>query len=117
MGILADILSNKVKEIVDRRTQKEEEPISTEITPYNRLWLNKVANEFGYAISDNDKRVDNILKKLNERDGHCPCAGMSDEFLCPCKMMREYGACKCGLYINARDINPTDTKTTGKIKE
>ena len=23
------------------------------------------------------KRIDNILKKLNERDGHCPCAGMS----------------------------------------
>lgn len=120
MGILSDIINKKAQEIVDKKIEKENrESISgtTEITPYNRLWLNKIANEAGYAISDNDKRVDTILKKLNERDGHCPCGGMTDEFICPCRMMREYGACKCGLYMNAKDINPTDTKTAGKIKE
>lgn len=117
MGILANLINKKAQQIVDRRSQKENEPIdTTDITMYNRLWLHKIAQESGYAVSDNEKRVDNILKKLNERDGHCPCGGMTDEFICPCKMMREYGACKCGLYMNARDVNPTDTKTTGRIK-
>lgn len=118
MGILANIIEKKAQEIVDKKVQREkEQSISADIIPYNRLWLNKIANEAGYAISDNDQRVDTILKKLNERNGHCPCGGMTDEFICPCRMMREYGACKCGLYMNAKDINPVDTKTVGKIKE
>lgn len=120
MGILANIINKKAQEIVDKRIQKEnEESVSAnmEITPYNNMWLERTAREAGFAISDNEQRVNNILKKLNERDGHCPCGGMTDEFICPCRMMREYGACKCGLYMNARDIEPKDTKSTAKIKE
>lgn len=119
MGILRDILEKKAVEIIEKKIERENaESISgnMKITTYNRIWLEKIAEEAGYAISDNDNRVNNILKKLNERDGHCPCGGMTEEFLCPCRMMREHGACKCGLYMNARDINPTDTKTTGRIK-
>lgn len=108
MGILDRII---------KKPQVEEDINVEDITPYNRLWLERIANEAGYAISDNDKRVDTILDKLNKRDGHCPCGGMTDEFICPCRMMREFGNCKCGLYMNARDIAPKDTKTTGKIKE
>lgn len=120
MGILSDIINKKAQEIVDRRIQKqEEESISNnmEVTPYNRIWLDTISRDFGFAISNNDKVVDNILKKLNERDGHCPCGGMTAEFICPCKMMREYGACKCGLYMNVKDLEPKDTKTTGRVKE
>lgn len=120
MGILADIISKKAHEIVEREVQKKEEQEKSAeegITKYNRIWLDSIVRETGFALSDNDKRVDNILKKLNERDGHCPCGGMTDEFICPCRMMREHGACKCGLYMNAKDIEPKDMKSTARIKE
>ena len=118
MGILADIISKKATEIFNNKVngEQEQEVQNDDITRYNKIWLDKIAHEAGYAISDNENRVNNILKKLNERDGHCPCGGMTDEFICPCEMMRRYGACKCGLYMNVKDINPTDGKSVAKIK-
>jgi ferredoxin-thioredoxin reductase catalytic subunit len=118
MGILADLIYKKANEIVERRMeekQPKEEGVQAE--RYNRLWLDKVVREFGYAVSDNDQKVDNILKALNKRDGHCPCGGMTDYFLCPCEMMRGHGVCKCGLFKNFKDVNPTDTRSTAKIKD
>ena len=116
MGLLADIINKKAQEIVDRKIAEKHEP-EQDITRYNHLWLNKIVHETGFALTDNEKRIDNILKKLNERDGHCPCGGMTDEFICPCRMMREYGTCKCGLYKDIVDIEPKDTNTTARIKE
>lgn len=116
MGILADIINKKVAKIIDNKVEEQPEVAEENITRYNRLWLDRVAHETGFAISDNENRVNNILKKLNERDGHCPCGGMTDEFICPCTMMREHGACKCGLYMNVKDINPKDAKSTARIK-
>lgn len=118
MGILADIINKKVTKIINDKIDKKQPVIEEEcVTRYNRLWLDKVARETGFAVSDNEKRVDTILKKLNERDGHCPCGGMTDEFICPCTMMRTHGACKCGLYVNVKDIEPKDGKSTARIKE
>ena len=117
MGLLADIINKKAQEIVDRKIAEKHEPEEQDVTRYNYLWLNKIVHETGFALTDNEKRIDNILKKLNERDGHCPCGGMTDEFICPCRMMREYGRCKCGLYMNAVDLNPRESETTGRIKE
>lgn len=120
MGILGDIVANRIDKIVnDRRQAKMEEQQVSEtqdIEMYNRIWLDKVVHETGYALTDNEQRITNILKKLNERDGHCPCGGMTDEFICPCRMMREYGTCKCGLYRNFVDVNPTG-KSEGSIKK
>ena len=118
MGILADIVNRKIDNIISRRMEeKQSNPISEEATKYNRIWLDKTAREAGFAISDNEQKVDNILKALNKRDGHCPCGGMTDDFICPCKMMREHGACKCGLYMDFKDIEPKDLKSTGRIKD
>lgn len=121
MGILGDIVANRIDKIVnDRRQAKMEEQQVSEtqnVEMYNRIWLDKMVHETGYALTDNEQRITNILKKLNERDGHCPCGGMTDEFICPCRMMREYGTCKCGLYRDVVDINPTDCKSEGRIKE
>ena len=118
MGILADIINKKVNDIVNRKVEEQQpDPVSNEITKYNRVWLDKISREAGYAISDNTQKVNNILKALNKRDGHCPCGGMTDDFTCPCKMMRTYGTCKCGLYIDAKDIEPKDLKSTARIKK
>lgn len=119
MGILGDIVANRIDKIVnDRRQAKMEQQVyeTQDIEMYNRIWLDKVVHETGYALTDNEQRIANILKKLNERDGHCPCGGMTDEFICPCRMMREYGTCKCGLYRDVVDINPTG-KSEGSIKK
>lgn len=117
MGILADIINKKINSIVDRKINEQDTSEETTATTYNRLWLEKVSREAGYAISQNENIVNNILKALNKREGHCPCGGMTEDFICPCKMMRTYGTCKCGLYMDVKDIEPKDTKTIGKIKE
>lgn len=119
MGILKDIIEKKAMEIVERRVNEKQESNveQIDIKTYNRYWLDRIARETGFAVSDNDTRVDNILKKLNERDGHCPCGGMTDEFICPCIMMRKYGTCKCGLYMDVKDIEPKDSKSTARIKD
>lgn len=123
VGILQNIIERKAMEIATRKIEREYEErqaldkkLQEEVTPYNRLWLEKIVKEAGYLLTDDDKRIDWILEKLNERKGHCPCGGMTDEFLCPCRMMREYGNCKCGLYKNAIDLNPGRSRTTARIK-
>ena len=116
MGILADIINKKAQEIADRKIAEKHEQ-EHDITRYNHLWLNKIVYETGFALTDDEKRIDNILKKLNERDGHCPCGGMTEQFICPCEMMRTHGTCKCGLYKDVIDIEPKDTNTTARIKE
>ena len=76
-----------------------------------------MSNKTGYIISDDDKKVDGILIALNRKNGHCPCGGMTEQFICPCEMMRTHGVCKCGLYKNAVDLNPRESETTGRIKQ
>lgn len=95
-----------------------EQELADGITKYNRIWLNDIAEQTGYAINEEGGKVDGILKALNRRDGHCPCGGNGDQFLCPCHIMREHGICKCGLFRNAVDVNPKNGKSTIKsIKE
>lgn len=121
MGVLRDIIEKKAMEIAIARVERENEEQAVkdeQIEKYNHVWLDKIVNDGGYLLNDNEQVVNNILKKLNERDGHCPCGGMTAEFLCPCRMMREFGNCKCGLYQNAVDLNVRSTsKSTGRIKE
>lgn len=117
MGILKGIIEKKAKEIIDRKVEENQAEDNIEFVKYNRVWLENMASKTGFAISDNEKRVENILKALNKRDGHCPCGGMTEEFVCPCRMMREHGNCKCGLYQNVVDVEPKDTSTSGKIKD
>lgn len=119
MGILGDIIANRIDKIVNDRRQEKTQPQVSEtqdIEMYNRIWLDKVVHETGFALTDDEKRITNILKALNKRDGHCPCGGMTDEFICPCRMMRDHGTCKCGLYRDVVDLNPTG-KSEGSIKK
>lgn len=117
MSIVQNLVNNKVKEVLDKKLNGEENKVSGDVHMYNKLWLKKIEREYEFTASDNKQRVENILKKLNERNGHCPCGGMTEQFLCPCEMMRTYGKCKCGLYNNVIDLNPREGISTGKVKE
>ena len=113
MGKLGDLLAGRKKKFKKPVVQE----VENKPTPFNRIWLSNVANRNGYTISDNDRQVDGILKALNNRSGHCPCGGMTEDFICPCRMMREHGACKCGLYKEAKDIDPRGGTSTAEIKQ
>lgn len=120
MGILANLINKKAQKIADNiiaEQKKQENAVNEATTYYNKLWLDRIERNTGFSASDNEQRVNNILKKLNERDGHCPCGGMTSDFMCPCKMMREYGKCKCGLFNNVVDLNPNNGTSTGAIKK
>ena len=118
MSILGDIINKKVNKIIDNASEKDDIKDKCEQKPtmYNKIWLSKVVEEHGFTVTDNEFRIENILRKLNEKDGYCPCGGKTEDSICPCKMMRQYGACKCGLYQNIRDINPTDGSSEARIK-
>ena len=119
MSILRDMIEKKAQELADSTEQVVVEPAEEEQEvkkTFNRKWLLNIANHYEFQITDKEVRALNILKKLNERDGHCPCGGMTDEFLCPCKNMRIHGHCKCGLFESAKDINPVGSMEA-KIKE
>lgn len=111
MSKLGDFLKGK-KETVQTSVQKEDDQ---QIKVYNKAWLNKVSNRFGYIVSSDEKKVNGILEALNRKDGHCPCGGNGVQFICPCVNMREYGICKCGLYENVRPLDPTGG-SSGRIK-
>lgn len=112
MGKLGDYLKRK-KETSTPAPAKQKE--DQQLKLYNKIWLNKVSNQFGYIVSSNTKKVEGILEALNRKGGHCPCGGNGDQFLCPCVIMREKGICKCGLYENVRPVNPSGS-SDGRIK-
>jgi ferredoxin-thioredoxin reductase catalytic subunit len=52
----------------------------------------------GWILNPNDKIVNNILKMIENNDGHCPCYNDSKDTKCPCTSYRENDVCHCGLY-------------------
>ena len=52
------------------------------------------------------KYADEIMKKLKDNDGYCPCNIVKNEDTkCMCKEFREIeeGMCHCGLYIKSKE--------------
>jgi ferredoxin-thioredoxin reductase catalytic subunit len=107
----------KLKDFIDKIIGNEPEVDEPQqaITTYNRLWLNKVSNATGFIPNEDGNKVNGILGALNRKDGHCPCGGNGDQFLCPCVVMREKGICKCGLFVNVRPVEPKGS-SGGRIK-
>lgn len=112
MGKLRDIFNKKNRNNND--IGMDNNPVD-EIIIYNKSWLMRISNATGFIISDNRNKVDGILKALNRRNGHCPCGGNGDQFICPCVVMRDKGICKCGLFENVIPLNPRGN-STGSIK-
>lgn len=73
------------------------------MTPRIKDALKDIAATHGYTIKNTD-RLDALSDKFDyqiSKHGrmYCPCQpNVSADTICPCKFMREYKACKCGLY-------------------
>lgn len=54
------------------------------------------------AVTKQSKVYDTIMARLEMNDGYCPCQpSKTHDTLCPCKYMRKYNTCRCGLYVKA----------------
>ena len=73
------------------------------MTPRIKNTLKDIAATHNYEIRSED-RLDVLSDKFDyqiSRYGamYCPCQNVQNtDTVCPCKFMREYKACKCGLY-------------------
>lgn len=65
--------------------------------------LRLTADKYGYKIKS-EERLDALadkFKKQKEAYGemYCPCqTNRNEDTICPCRYMRKYSACRCGLY-------------------
>lgn len=60
----------------------------------------------GYEVRSTEDvtRMANKFSAMVDKYGqmYCPChMSQNADTLCPCKFMREYGACRCGLFKKA----------------
>lgn len=54
----------------------------------------------GYRLNPDSEYVNNIIKGIYRKDGHCPCrVNVDDTTLCPCDEFVSDGICKCSLFI------------------
>ena len=69
--------------------------------------IRAVAKKFEYDIRK--ERLEPMAIKFEQQvdkygDMYCPCQlNQTENTLCPCKYMREQGACRCGLFIRKED--------------
>lgn len=64
--------------------------------------LINTANKYGYEI--NKDRLPVLVESFRKQvakygDMYCPCQNIQNQdTVCPCKYMRKYSTCRCGLY-------------------
>lgn len=57
-------------------------------------------SKYGMKVNPDGDHVKSILDKLEANNGYCPCMPMkTQDTICPCKYMRKFKACRCGLYV------------------
>lgn len=114
MGRLADLLSGRKQRNTDAKREVKNDEVK--IKKYNPSWLMKISNATGFIVNSDREKAQKILDALNRRNGHCPCGGNGNQFLCPCINMREKGICKCGLFENVEPVQPSGN-TSARIKQ
>ena len=60
----------------------------------------------GTSINNDENIVLIIREGIKGREGHCPCIPKhlhTEDTLCPCKLYRDSGKCKCRLYVNKEE--------------
>lgn len=64
-----------------------------------------VMKKYGLKVTDNAEREAMVVHKLlhNVMEfglPYCPCqSGHTADTICPCKFVRDAGACRCGLFV------------------
>lgn len=118
MSRLSDLLRKKIGDrydAADVKIKEDKEQVQEEIKMYNKSWLLRTSNQYGYIINHDREHADKILNALNRTGGNCPCGGNGSQYKCPCIYMRENGICRCGLFENVTHVNPTG-RSTVRIK-
>lgn len=70
--------------------------------------LRLTADKYGYKIKS-EERLGALAEKFEKQketygELYCPCqATKNDDTICPCRYMRKYDACRCGLYEVNKD--------------
>lgn len=116
MGKLQELLKKREQNNTFVNEKPKAEPMEEEqIKKYNQTWLLKVTGETGWIVNSDREHAQNILDKLNENGGRCPCGGNGKQYQCPCLNMRTYGICRCKLFDDVVPVQPTG-KSIGRIK-
>ena len=54
----------------------------------------------GMKLNTDKEHVKKIQDKLIANDNYCPCyPHKTEDTQCPCKYIRQYQSCRCGLYV------------------
>ena len=72
----------------------------------------KVLEKEGWKLNSDNNKVNNIIRQLGERDGHCPSI-VKDRYghdQCPCSDYLTNDKCYCGLYVKQVKINKDENK-------
>ena len=74
------------------------------MTPHYKKELREIANKPGYSVRSEERLnalSDKFLGQVTKYGRmYCPCQNVRNEdTICPCRYMRSYGVCKCGLFI------------------
>lgn len=72
---------------------------------FTRYWAEVIAKRLGTEVSEDAKRVDEVLDGLNHTKGYCPCVpkyAHCKAMRCPCVGMRIDGHCHCELFKNKK---------------
>ena len=74
------------------------------MTPFYKQKLEEIAFNHEYTIRSEERLnalSDKFFTQVTQHgDMYCPCqTGTTKDTICPCKYMRNYGACRCGLYV------------------
>lgn len=118
MSRLTDLLKERIgkKYDTDNVSIREENEEQQTIKMYNKSWLLRTSNQYGYIISKDREHAGKILEALNRTNGNCPCGGNGSQYKCPCIYMRENGICRCGLFENITPVNPKGS-SSARIKK
>ncbi|PWM76704.1 MAG: hypothetical protein DBY32_11305 [Phascolarctobacterium sp.] len=78
------------------------------MTPFYKNKIKAIAKEHGYKIRNEERAdvlSDKFLAQVTQHGAmYCPCQpNRTPDTICPCKYMRVYGACRCGLYEEVKD--------------
>lgn len=64
----------------------------------------KFLKERHMQVTRNHTVYDTVRGRLALNDGYCPCQpSKTKDTICPCKYMRKYSTCRCGLYVPVTD--------------
>ena len=73
------------------------------MTPHYKKELQSIADKHGYSVRS-EERLDALSDKflgqvVKYGRMYCPCQNVRNEdTICPCRYMRSFGVCRCGLF-------------------